>query len=152
MSMWKERYVTGEYLQKNPSWHVEESEWKAKHIYRSIIRNQIHTQAICEVGCGAGEVLRQLQMRLDEECLFWGYDISPQAIELAKGRANERLCFELADVQVADTPYFDLLLVLDVIEHLEDYYSFLRNIKQKSRYKMFHIPLDLSAQTVLRPR
>jgi SAM-dependent methyltransferase len=150
--MWKERYTAGDYLQKNPTWHVEESEWKAKHIYQSMIRNDIRPQTICEVGCGAGEVLRQLQMRLDEECLFQGYDISPQAIGLAQERQNERLNFELADMREVDTPFFDLLLVLDVVEHLEDYYSFLRDIKQKSHYKMFHIPLDLSVQTVIRRR
>ena len=40
--------------------------------------------------------------------------------------------------------------MLDVIEHLEDYFGFLRDIKPKSRYKIFHIPLDVSVQTVLR--
>jgi len=39
---------------------------------------------------------------------------------------------------------------MDVIEHLEDYFSFLREIKSKSHYTLFHIPLDLSVQTVLR--
>jgi len=37
-----------------------------------------------------------------------------------------------------------------VIEHLEDYFSFLREIRSKGRYKIFHIPLDLSVQTILR--
>jgi hypothetical protein len=84
--------------------------------------------------------------------VFCGYDISPQAIELARSRENEKLHFELADIREEETPFFDLLLILDVIEHLEDYYSFLRDMKEKSRYKMFHIPLDLSAQTILRRR
>ena len=150
--MWRERYTSGEYLRQNPSLHVEESEWKAKHIYRSMLRNGVAPHTVGEVGCGAGEVLRQLQMRMDEACLFWGYDISPQAIELARSRENEKLHFELADIREEDTPFFDLLLVLDVIEHLEDYYSFLRDIRPKSQYKMFHIPLDLSVQTVLRRR
>ena len=151
-SMWREKYISGEYLRQNPTWHLEESAWKARHIYRSMLRNNVVPHTVCEVGCGAGEVLRQLQMRMDEVCLFCGYDISPQAIELAQGKANEKLHFELADIREADTPFFDLLLVLDVIEHLEDYYGFLRDIRPKSQYKMFHIPLDLSAQTVLRPR
>jgi len=45
---------------------------------------------------------------------------------------------------------FDLILVLDVLEHLEDYFSFLRMLRPKGEYKIFHIPLDLSVQTVLR--
>ena len=44
-----------------------------------------------------------------------------------------------------------MILILDVLEHLEDYFSFLRALKQKSLYKIFHIPLDISVQAILRP-
>jgi hypothetical protein len=43
-----------------------------------------------------------------------------------------------------------LILVPDVIEHLQDYFGFLRQLKARSRYRIFHIPLDLSVQTVFR--
>src|SRR6185295_2578536 len=33
-----------------------------------------------------------------------------------------------------------------------DYLSFLRDVRSKARYKMFHIPLDMSAQWVMRGR
>jgi SAM-dependent methyltransferase len=143
-------YLDGEYLLKNPGWHLEESPWKARQILRILIRNHLAPKTICDVGCGAGEVLRQLQEALDDDCVFWGYDISPQAHELAKGRVNERLQFKLADFLQERDNYFDLILALDVIEHLEDYFSFLRGLKERSHYKIFHIPLDLSVQTVLR--
>ncbi|MGH2496076.1 MAG: class I SAM-dependent methyltransferase [Ktedonobacteraceae bacterium] len=117
-----------------------------------LARNHISPGTVCEVGCGVGEVLRQMQMRMSEDCMFWGYDISPQAIALAESRANARLQFFLADIRQENTRLFDLILVLDVIEHLEDYLSFLREIRPKGQYKVFHIPLDLSVQTVLRTR
>jgi 2-polyprenyl-3-methyl-5-hydroxy-6-metoxy-1,4-benzoquinol methylase len=107
-------------------------------------------KTICEVGCGAGEVLKQLQQRLTNECDLLGCDISPQAIELCKSRANERLRFLLGDVIQMPERFFDLILVLDVIEHVEDYFTLLRNIKERALYKIFQIPLDLSVQTVLR--
>ncbi|HEX6108604.1 MAG TPA: class I SAM-dependent methyltransferase [Ktedonobacteraceae bacterium] len=150
--MLEEIYTSGVYLEKNPSWHVEESPWKAKHIIQIMRKNHVLPETICEVGCGAGEVLKQLQEKMDKDCSFWGYDISPQAFELTQSRANERLHFKLADIRQEKDTFFDLILVLDVIEHLEDYFSFLREIKPKSQYKMLHIPLDLSVQTVLRPR
>jgi hypothetical protein len=56
----------------------------------------------------------------------------------------------IAGIRQESDTFFDLIFVFDVIEHLEDYFSFLRDIKPKSQYKMFHVPLDLSAQTVLR--
>ncbi len=79
-------YKSGEYLEKNPTWHVEESSWKAKQIMRMLARNSIAPGTICEVGCGAGEVLKQLQAKMDAACSLWGYEISPQALELARSR------------------------------------------------------------------
>lgn len=143
-------YTQGEYLKKNPTWHVEDSPWKAEQILLMIKRNKITPKIICEVGCGAGEILRQLQHRMDKECVFWGYEISPQAFEFCKKRANERLHFKLQDFLQEEDIFFDLILLIDVIEHLEDYFSFLRKIKPKSQYKILHIPLDLSVYTVLR--
>ena len=143
-------YRTGEYLKKNPTWHVEESPWKAKQILRMLRQNKLHPRTICEAGCGAGEVLKQLQSHLDGQCRFWGYEISPQAFEMCQAKANERLSFKLADICREENVFFDLMLALDVIEHLEDYFRFLRDIRSKSTYKIFHIPLDLCAQTVLR--
>ena len=148
--MHEDLYTSGSYLEMNPGWHVEESPWKAKQVLRMMARNKLTPGSICEVGCGVGEILKQLQERMDEGCRFWGYDISPQALAFAEKRANERLHFKLADLRQEETVFFDLLLVMDVIEHVEDYFSFLREIQPKSEYKIFHIPLDLSVQTILR--
>ena len=41
-------------------------------------------------------------------------------------------------------------MAIDVFEHVEDYFGFLRKLREKAEYKIFHIPLDLSVQTVLR--
>ena len=54
-------YLDGEYQLKNPAWHVEESAWKAWQILRILRRNRVSPATVCEVGCGAGEVLTQLQ-------------------------------------------------------------------------------------------
>jgi len=143
-------YLTGEYLEKNPEWHSGEAPWKAKYILRMLSINQLTPRTIGEVGCGTGEVLRQLQLQMDPECVFTGYDISPQAIELSQSRQNAKLQCHLADACKEQDECFDLLLILDVLEHLEDYFSFLRQVRSLGRYKLFHFPLDLSMQTVLR--
>src|SRR6185436_10594841 len=145
-------YVDGEYLKNNPSWHVDESAFKVGEIVRMIERNRLQPKTICDVGCGAGEVLRLLQDRLNQDCVFCGYDISPQALEMCRGRSNERLRFKLGDVSKSEGTFFDLMLVLDVVEHVDDYFGFLNAIRPKSELKIFHIPLDLSVQTVLRKR
>ena len=144
------QYTDGEYLEHNPTWHVEDSPWKAANIFQMISRHALAPKTICEVGCGAGEVLAQLQRRLPDDCRFWGYDISPQAFALSQSRANERLQFRQADLFAEPETTFDLVLVVDLIEHLDDYYGFLRKLKPRGRHVIFHIPLDLSAYSVWR--
>ena len=34
----EDMYKSGEYLEKNPTWHVEESPWKARQIMRMLAR------------------------------------------------------------------------------------------------------------------
>ncbi len=148
-AMFENMYTSGEYLVKHPTWHVEDSLGKAEQIMRMIAQNNIVPKTICEVGCGAGEILKQLQEHMDSQCMLWGYEISPQAFELCKRRENEKLHFKLADIRQEKDTVFDLILLIDIIEHLEDYFSFLREIKPKSRYKILHIPLDLTMLNVV---
>jgi len=44
----------------------------------------------------------------------------------------------------------DIVMAIDVLEHVEDYFGFLRRLRVMGDYKIFHIPLELSVQTVLR--
>jgi SAM-dependent methyltransferase len=143
-------YTGGAYLEKNPLWHADESPFKVKQLLKMFRKNRLHPRTICEVGCGAGEVLKLLQEHMDNSCRFWGYDISPQALEMCRAKANPRLEFRLADISREEESVFDLILVLDVIEHVEDYLGFLEGVRPKADLKIFHFPLDLSVQAVAR--
>jgi SAM-dependent methyltransferase len=143
------RYTEGDYLEQNPEWHRLDSAWKAGQILRILQKNQLAPQSVGEVGCGAGEILKHLQDHLDDECCFWGYEISPQAYALCQEHANERLQFVLGDFLIKADRDFDVLLLIDLIEHLEDYFTFLRQIRSQSEYKIIHIPLELSVQNLL---
>ena len=143
-------YVDGQYLEHNPTWHVEGSPWKAAQVHKMIARHSLPVGSVCEVGCGSGEILRQLQALLPEDSRFVGYDISPQAIALCRERENDRLQCHCADFLTQSTEPFDLLLCMDVIEHVEDLFGFLRGLRGRAQNTIFHIPLALSAQAVLR--
>src|SRR6202022_2241966 len=143
-------YVDGTYLEQNPSWHVGDSAWKADQILRILRRNHVSPDTVYDAGCGAGEILRLLQSNFEPTCELWGADISPQAIELCRTRANDRLHFSLNENWSWETKYFDLVILVDVIAHVEDYRKFLRDLKTQGTYKLLHIPLDISVQHILR--
>jgi SAM-dependent methyltransferase len=143
-------YTSGEYAGRHPDWHSKDSPWKARQVCRILNRNNLSPQKVVEVGCGAGEILRQLQRSLPKGVDFVGYDISPQAFSLAQERAGPRLTFHLADFIESEETEIDVLLVIDVIEHLEDHFTFLRRIRSRAQYKVFHIPLDLSVEWLAR--
>jgi hypothetical protein len=142
-----EFYTQGGYLSSRPEWHVEDSPWKADRV-QAIIGGW-RPATVCEVGCGAGAILRELHDRLPGST-FVGYEISPQALELAEPRATDRLTFRLQDA-TADSQHFELMLIMDVIEHVPDPIGFLAALRAKADRVVLHIPLDLSAQSVLRP-
>jgi len=142
-------YTDGTYLKNNHTWHQEDSPFKANWIIKIIQKNSLNLSTISEIGCGSGEILKKLSDKLDKSIKFSGYEISPQAFAMCKQKENENLNFFLKDLLKEDK-FFDALLVIDVIEHIEDYFNFLRQVKTKAKYKIFHIPLDLSILNILR--
>jgi len=144
-------YTNKTYLQNNPTWHEEGAAVKAKDILKILKRNNLSFNSVCEIGCGSGEILVQLQKQLGNNITFRGYDISPHAIDIAKKKETTNLHFELRDfANQSNNEFYDLLLVIDVIEHLENYFSFLESIRSGGCYTIFHIPLDISVWSLFR--
>jgi SAM-dependent methyltransferase len=145
-------YTSGKYLETTPSWHAEDSPWKATQIAKMVEKHQLRPNTIVEIGCGVGVILEELSRRIQNENMsFTGYDISPQAIEIAKKKESAKLRFSCED-PLLDTNHdnFDLLLAIDVVEHVPDYLGFLSKCKKKSKLKIYHIPLDLHVSSILR--
>ncbi len=137
------------YLHINPTWHVEDSPWKATQILKMMERNGLQPKTVVEIGCGAGEILNQLYERLpDKTTRFEGYEIAPDAYKLCEQRKKDRLEFHQLDLLEQDKQY-DLLLMIDVFEHVEDYLGFVRKAARKATYKIYHIPLDMSIYSIL---
>src|SRR5215207_4119242 len=112
-------YRSGEYARSNPTWDVEDSPWKARQVLKMIEKHRLEAKSVCDVGCGAGEVLNQLHKLLPNDIEFYGYEISPQAYALASQREKPRLHYFLKDLTQEDA-HFDLLLVIDIVEHVDD--------------------------------
>lgn len=141
-------YTGTGYLDKNPDWHVGDSAWKAGHVQAMLIRHNLRPATVAEVGCGAGEILRTLHSVMPKHVRFDGYEVSPAAYELCRTRRTDGLEYHLADLlSVPGT--FDLVLCMDVFEHVEDVFGFLRKLRTKGRHTIFHVPLDISAYSAM---
>jgi len=144
-------YQNGRYLKDNPTWHEEDSPWKAAQVLRMLEKNGLKPRTVTEVGCGAGGILLRMSDRLGPGVKFTGYEISPQAFRLCLPKTRPGLTFHQHDVMEEPRhPRFDLAMAIDVFEHVEDYYGFLRKFRGLAKHKLFHIPLDLSVQTLMR--
>lgn len=139
------RYGDGRYLADNPTWHSEDSPWKAGKVAGLLNKHGLSPLTVAEIGCGAGQVLNSLSRALPGVESLHGYDLSPQAIELCRSIQNPRLRFFGEDMLSEEGIRFDAVLAIDVVEHIEDSASFLRSLRSKGRHVVFHIPLEINA-------
>jgi SAM-dependent methyltransferase len=145
-------YTSGDYLKTTQTWHTEDSQWKANQIAKIITSNGLNISTVAEIGCGGGMILKELSEKESfGKVKFSGYDISPQAINLAKKNVSENINYYCEDLLTKpDIDIFDVLLVIDVFEHVPDYMGFLTQCRQIATYKVYHIPLDIHVSSVLR--
>jgi hypothetical protein len=151
MSLPFESYVSGEYLVNNPTWDEEDSVWKAGQVLKAFRRNRLAPKTIVEVGCGAGGVLAELHGHLPD-VVYSGFEIAPDASRFWEKHKLKNIAFEVNDFLRAGSAHYDCLLLLDVIEHIPDPFGFLRALRLRADHFVFHIPLDLSASSVLREK
>jgi SAM-dependent methyltransferase len=146
-----DRYTSSDYRMKNPTWHEEHAPWKATHIADLLQRVGSRPQTVVDVGCGTGAVLSALAGHLRSATSLVGYEPSPDAFNDARHRSTDRVSFrnELFDAAGLDEPV-DVVLLIDVLEHMENPFGFLRSLHDVTSLVVAHVPLDLSVQAVLR--
>jgi SAM-dependent methyltransferase len=144
-------YLDGSYDAKTGgTWHLEDSPFKARQIMRMLRKHpEAELRSVCDIGCGAGGILAELHRQIDLATKLVGYEVSPQAHALSKHLQNSNCEFVLGE-PFADRRYFDVALVIDVVEHVEDCFGFMRRCGAKATWKIYHIPLDASASLILR--
>lgn len=140
----KNIYKSGQYLKNHPDWHEADAPWKAGQILKILRRNALRPLSILDIGCGSGEIPRLLSQKIAVTCV--GYDISPQAIEIARKKETKYLKF----VDKLPSAKFDLVLLIDTLEHLKFPEKYLIKIASSADYLVIHLPLSLSAQAILR--
>ena len=149
MTQPSDKYLTNDYLNHNPSWDIEDSVWKAGFVVNILNSIEFTPGSICDVGCGAGGVLAALRGPYPHAGLL-GFDIAPNAARFWPQHRALNILFQVGDFMTLNSRKYDVILALDVIEHLSDPFSFLDKLRCFSTYYLFHFPLDLSAINVAR--
>ena len=142
-------YTDGQYLEKNRSWHEEDSPYKAGLVKDIIAENHLQPRKIADIGCGSG-LVAELVAQAFPAAQVDGYDISPDAAKFWPARKAPNLSLKLAEYTGIDERY-DIALCLDVVEHVEDYLGFLKDIRPRSRFVIFNIPLDMCVIKLVTP-
>jgi hypothetical protein len=140
------RYLDGSYSSSNPDWHASDAEWKAGHIASMLARHGLTPSSICDVGCGTGGTLRALA-KVFPSARLHGFE--PGVLPAGAAMPTAAVTIDDRDLRTMGD-HWDLMLMIDVFEHVEDYLGFLRSYVGLADRAIFHIPLDLSVQSVLR--
>lgn len=105
--------------------------WHGRRLLLSILIDHYggNPQKLLDIGCGTGETLVFLKKTYPNLDLY-GVDNSAEAIRYAKARKLKNIC--LGDVTHIPFPNasFDIVLLLDVLEHVKNDLTALKEIKR----------------------
>ena len=134
------------YIKYNPSWHAEDSYFKFLKVKKIVNNNKLKFMSFCEVGCGVGKILFYLSKEyLNKK--FYGYEISKKAYSLCNKKQKN---VKYYNRPLKKNKKYDIILCADVLEHVENPYKFLKEIKKNSKFQIFHVPIDLSVSSLIR--
>lgn len=117
------------------TYHLNRSKSKVQQLYLEAIRG-LSKPNILDIGCYIGTDLFMLP-KPNPQAKYWGADVSHDAIKqaksLAKKRGEKNIEFEVVD---GNKPlpfkknFFDVILSLEMIEHLKDPLHFLLDLNR----------------------
>lgn len=149
----RDLYLKDEYIKKNPSLHEEDSEWKIGKIIllidKLIKKNYINSNEInlLDVGGGAGLILKEISNYIERVYSIrvnrYALDLSPGMLAVQeKNNPSARLLNEDICRTSLRNKEIDIVLMIDVIEHIPDSVKALKELGRISRFAIFKVPIE----------
>lgn len=144
------------YIEHNPTLGYEDVNYKFSYIRQLLNELNFNNQeiSILDVGGGGGflgKVIAEYFISKRIKVKFYALDVSLKMLEVQKSN-NPYItgvfnCY-LDELEV-DAP-FDLLLMIDVIEHIPDKDAASRKIQQICDYALYNIPTEVNLMALLK--
>lgn len=105
--------------------------WWARRYYATLVRRYARSGRVLEIGCGLGHMLA----RLEDDFETYGTDVSSFAIEQAREVAprSHLQVLPAEGVDAFEAGFFDAIVGLHVVEHLEDPEAVVRKLARISK-------------------
>jgi SAM-dependent methyltransferase len=145
---YEQHYSEGEYWRAWPDLGEAQADFKVKYAATLIDRQRVRPALVLEIGCGPGRAASLFNVKYG--CTVDAFDLNEAIVAYAREKyGSENVKFHIGEPKQISKPY-DLGVLFDVFEHVEDYMSFLRRIRPMAKHWVFHIPLDMNVLSVLR--
>lgn len=131
-----------EYIKNNPDLGSKDVASKVKSIKEIINQNKIIPNSILDIGCGSGAILLSLlsDYKIDKSC---GIDISEIMINTAIKKDEQKLSSWIrSGIFDADFRSFDLVLAIDIIEHIKDDDALLKKLVNWGNLFVVKVPIE----------
>jgi SAM-dependent methyltransferase len=109
-----------------------------RHTREDVVRvvSALDVRSVLDAGCGSGDILAALARAGRYELA--GTDISEEALALARSRVPGKVRLEVLDVEHAALgETFDLVLSVQVVEHIADDVAALRHLAEMSSHYVY---------------
>jgi len=144
-------YSSDDYIDKNPSLHEEDSDWKVKMIWPYVenICDRLKRKEIIvlDVGGGAGKILSDVCYKIEQKYNLrikkTILDLSQKMLDLQlKNNSGSQVLKK--DIRSTNLPNksVDLVLMIDVIEHVPKPEKAMKEIARISDFVIFKVPLE----------
>jgi SAM-dependent methyltransferase len=118
---------------------IETVEWKIPNLML-VVPPGFHPKTVAEIGCFNGHLIGNLIINGKKDFKKFGFDVSQKAINSAK------ILYPNVDFYCQDIfesgQFFDLLILSDIVEHIEDDLDFLKKCASISNNVLLNIPIE----------
>ncbi len=137
---WEERINLGRLHIKEGFW-IPPRVFIAVNLIRSLYKEDIDKLEILDVGCGEGTLGMILRKEFAYGFSITGLDVSEKALKFAKPFYDEVIAMDIQDSENIPRVKrrFDLVIALEVLEHLPEPEIALRNIKSLMKKQAYFV-------------